>query len=223
MSDTISLPEATEAVRASVDQRLLEAVTRALHTQLRSRSPEDAALAVTAWVDALTDGDNAREPRGGGMTAVRRRELIEQGVYTEKQLAAAERRVANGSLVRRIRDSKAALLDEALTAAEVAKLLGIDSSRVSHRRSDGALYAFQNGRTPFYPAWQFDGDRPLPNLTAVLAAAPHSIGPASLGGIMTRPQASLRDGDRVFTPRDWLIEGHNVDKVAAILSARTHR
>lgn len=70
----------------------------------------------------------------------------------------------------------------ALTAAEVAELLGITEDAVRKRARRGKLLALPRGGHSLYPAVQFDLDRrcPVPGLDAVLALLDTESAPAKL-------------------------------------------
>lgn len=70
----------------------------------------------------------------------------------------------------------------ALTAAEVAELLGITEDAVRKRARRGKLLALPRGGRSLYPAFQFDLDRRclMPGLDAVLALLDTDSAPAKL-------------------------------------------
>jgi len=92
----------------------------------------------------------------------------------------------------------------ALTAAEVAELLGITEDAVRKRARRGKLLALPRGGHSVYPAFQFDLDRrcPVPGLDAVLALLDTDSAQAKLRFFLTpdedlgaAPIEVLRDGD----------------------------
>jgi hypothetical protein len=92
----------------------------------------------------------------------------------------------------------------ALTAAEVAELLGITEDAVRKRARRGKLLALPRGAHSVYPAFQFDLDRrcPVPGLNAVLALLDTDSAPAKLRFFLTpdedlgaSPIEVLREGD----------------------------
>ena len=108
-----------------------------------------------------------------------------------------------------------------LRRGDVATLLGIDPSRVSHQVTAGRLYSYpgNNGR-PVFPDWQFAaaGDRPtdndstpaavtIPHLAAVVAAIPAGSHPMAVRTFMTTPNPDLSVAESALSPRDWLIGG----------------
>jgi hypothetical protein len=92
----------------------------------------------------------------------------------------------------------------ALTAAEVAELLGITEEAVRKRARRGSLLALPRAGHSVYPDFQFDLDRrcPVPGLDAVLALLDADSVPAKLRFFLTPdedlgapPIAVLREGD----------------------------
>lgn len=105
--------------------------------------------------------------------------------------------------------------------AEVAQLLGITPSRVSHRQSDGQLYAFRAGPGRLlYPDWQFEKGAPvLPHLGRVLGAIEPGANPAALRRFMLTPDPDLLIAGRPVSPRDWLLAGGDIEEVVSLVSS----
>lgn len=96
----------------------------------------------------------------------------------------------------------------ARSRSQVAALLGVDVTRVSHQTTAGDLFSYRGGRSrPVYPDWQFTGSAVLPHLRAVLAAFPTGSHPVPVRAFMTSPDDALTLGDRPACPRDWLVGG----------------
>lgn len=102
----------------------------------------------------------------------------------------------------------------------IASLLGIDESRVRHRRGAGDLVAYKMGRNLRYPRWQLmpgpAGSVPLPGLKKLLAVLPDAMHPAEIAGRMLLPQAALEINGRSVSPRDWLIAGGEADALREV-------
>lgn len=107
------------------------------------------------------------------------------------------------------------LVQESLSFAEAALLLGVDRSRISQRVSHRSLWGFQLGRSKRLPRWQFTPDGLLPGLDVIVKAIPDGLLPASIAGFMTTPQDEL-DG---LVPTDYLSTGGNPQAVAALLES----
>jgi hypothetical protein len=106
---------------------------------------------------------------------------------------------------------------ESLTRGEVAELLGIDESRVSHRLRAGSLYSYPgaSGR-PRYPSWQFPGGKSLPHLADVLARVPAGTHPVTVRTFMTTPDDALRLDGAAVSPVDWLAAGGPAEPVVEL-------
>lgn len=92
--------------------------------------------------------------------------------------------------------------------AEVAHLLGVSPSRVSHRQAEGDLYSFSagNGRR-LYPDWQFAGKAALPHLKALLRALRPEIPAAVVRRFMSTPDSDFTINGENVSPREWLLAG----------------
>lgn len=169
----------------------------------------------------------ARRPRGTGMTADRAKRLVESGTYTEEQIARAEANIAEGSLARRIRETRLSTIHDSLSTNEAAERLGIEATSVRQRTSKKLLYSFLSGKNRRYPNWQFmSGNQGvLPHLASLVAEIPSDLHPAVVRGFMTTPKESLyfnapseSGADKPYvTPAEWLAEGGSLDRVLSIL------
>jgi excisionase family DNA binding protein len=106
------------------------------------------------------------------------------------------------------------LRDSALTVAEAARQLGVDTSRIRHRIAAGRLVGWKDRGGWRLPAWQFAETGVLPGLETVLAAVPPDQPALVVAAFMTTPQQDLLTGDRPCTPRDWLLAGGDPRRVA---------
>lgn len=102
----------------------------------------------------------------------------------------------------------------ALSQGDVAILLGKSEQAVS---KDPHLLRIRNrdGR-PVYPVMQFDGRRPLPGLSEVLAVLYDALEPLTIASWLTAPQRSLA-GAR---PLDVLRDGQPSSALTVISAAR---
>jgi hypothetical protein len=120
---------------------------------------------------------------------------------------------------RRLREETTAeaamdVIASTLSVEAVAKLLGVDRTRISHRLSRRALWAVDVGSRRRLPDWQFRAGRELPGLASVIEAIPSSAHPADVAGLMTTPQDEL-DGR---APVDHLASGGNPAPVADLVA-----
>lgn len=110
------------------------------------------------------------------------------------------------------------------TRRQVAELLGVDASRVSHQVAQGRLFAYPAGNRPAFPDWQFrsadeSGPGGLPHLAAVIAAFPTGSHPVTVRSFMTTADDDLIVGGRPVSPREWLVSGGDPSTVVDL--ART--
>lgn len=107
------------------------------------------------------------------------------------------------------------LIGSAMTLDETALALGVSRSRVSHRISDGSLWAFAIQGRRYVPRWQVAGDgRALPGLDVVVPAIPSNLHPLAIEGFMTTSHEEF-DG---AAPVEWLARGGDAGEVAAWLT-----
>jgi hypothetical protein len=117
------------------------------------------------------------------------------------------------------RSAATALLEaaESLSRAQVAQLLGIDESRVSHRLREGSLYSYPGaGGRRRYPSWQFPSGSPLAQLAEVLSHVLPGTHPVTLRTFMTTPDDALLLDGAAVSPVDWLTAGGSAEPVAAL-------
>jgi len=185
-----------------------------------SRGPNDE-LAISVLRESA-DLLNRRQPRGGALSSDQARFLIDSGDFTEEELAETEENVARGDLAEEERKTRLEALTAALSAAEVAEMLAIDTSRVRHRQAKNNLYAFLAGTKRRYPTWQFTGDKAqpvLPGLSRLIKAFPEDMQPATVQGFMSTPQEDLLVNDERVTPTEWLKQGGAPQSVVDILDS----
>jgi len=105
-----------------------------------------------------------------------------------------------------------------LTRNEVAALLSIDPSRVSHQIAAGRLYSYPGSQgRPVFPDWQFitvtnnrgishpaPTTSVLPHLAAVIAAFPAGSHPVAVRTFITTPSPDLSVRGHAQSPREWL-------------------
>ncbi|MCP2202703.1 DNA-binding protein [Lentzea flava] len=112
----------------------------------------------------------------------------------------------------------AVLRDSALTVAEAARQLQVDTSRIRHRLGVGRLVGWKDRGSWRLPAWQFAGTGVLPGLETVLAAVPSDQPALVVAAFMTTLQEDLPVDGKPATPRDWLLAGGDPRRVADLAS-----
>jgi hypothetical protein len=111
----------------------------------------------------------------------------------------------------------AAVLAGALPVAEVARRLGIDTSRVRHRLAARQLLGIRRTDGWRLPAWQFGVDgHVLPGLELVLRALPGDVHPVVIARFFASPAPELRMGRAAVSPREWLAGGGDPAIVVAL-------
>lgn len=114
---------------------------------------------------------------------------------------------------------QAVLRDTALSVAQAADRVGVDTSRIRHRVSSRRLIGWKDRGGWRLPAWQFTDNDVLPGLETVLAAMPGDQPALVLANFMTTPQEDLEIGERPVSPREWLMAGGSAQRVAEFASA----
>lgn len=201
----------------SHDEEVRDSVAHLWETVREVGGDTDLLLGVLEEVRSSLAG---RQPRGGGLTEDQAAFLVESGAMTADQLEEAEASVARGDLAELERRTRLEAVTRSLSTGEVAELLGIDVSRVRHRKAKDGLYAFPVGAKLRFPTWQFTDapeQRVLPGLTAVVRAIPDDMRAPSVLGVMTTPQEDLLVDGAQVTPPEWLASGGDPQAVVDIL------
>lgn len=110
----------------------------------------------------------------------------------------------------------AVLRDSALTVAEAARQLQVDTSRIRHRLGVGRLVGWKDKGSWRLPAWQFAGNGVLPGLETVLTIIAQDQPALVLAAFMTNAQEDLLVDGTPTTPRDWLLAGGDPRRVAEL-------
>jgi len=111
-----------------------------------------------------------------------------------------------------------ALLEESLSAADAAKRLRVDVSRIRQRLRDRSLYGVEYDGSWRLPRFQFEGRLVLPGLAQVLKALPSDLFPLDVVDFFLLADPELRtDRDTApFSPRAWLLAGRPIEPVVAL-------
>lgn len=107
----------------------------------------------------------------------------------------------------------------ALTVNEVAHMLGVGSSRVRHRISEGSLYALPSqgrGTERKLPRWQFVDDESIPHLAQVTQALPEEFATLDVKAFFAHARIDHPDGQRTVNVTEWLISGGAPEPVAEL-------
>ncbi len=111
-----------------------------------------------------------------------------------------------------------ALLEESLSAADAAKLLRVDVSRIRQRLRERSLFGIEYEGSWRLPRFQFERRLVIPGLARILKEIPSDIFPLDLVDWFLLPEPDLRlEADTApRSPREWLVSGRPVDAVATL-------
>jgi hypothetical protein len=110
----------------------------------------------------------------------------------------------------------AALIASSLTVPQAARRLGVDGSRVRQRLAARTLYGIKLPEGWRLPLFQFDGDRLVAGISAVLPHLDPALHPLAVIHWFTLPDPDLILDDRPVSPRDWLRSGGDPAPVIAL-------
>ncbi|ORV44639.1 hypothetical protein AWC02_14910 [Mycolicibacter engbaekii] len=160
----------------------------------------------------------ARRPWAATLTADEAGLLDDAGLVPDRE-AYAE--VAADAAARMGR-----LYSTAYTAAEVAKGLGVNDSRIRQRRLNHTLWAIDDGGAWVYPAVQFElidnrGAFALKHVRGLDRVLPHlltkGLHPTAVAGFLLTPQHELRIDGQPKSVREWLLHGESEEPVVDLI------
>jgi hypothetical protein len=113
-----------------------------------------------------------------------------------------------------------ALLEESLSAAEAAKLLHVDVSRVRQRLRERSLFGIEHEGSWRLPRFQFERRLVIPGLAQILKALPPDLFPLDVVDWFALPDSDLQlESDTApMSPREWLLSGRPVETVVKLAS-----
>jgi hypothetical protein len=111
-----------------------------------------------------------------------------------------------------------ALLEESFSAAEVAKLLRVDVSRVRQRVRERSLVGIDHEGSWRLPRFQFERRFVIPGLAQILKVLPQDLFVLDIVDWFALPNADLElDSDaEPLSPRQWLLSGRPVEMVVSL-------
>jgi hypothetical protein len=111
-----------------------------------------------------------------------------------------------------------ALLEESLSAADAAKLLRVDVSRIRQRLRERSLFGIEYEGSWRLPRFQFERRLVIPGLAQVLKQLPSDLFPLDVVDwfLLPEPDLQLEDGTAPRSPREWLMSGRPVDAVVTL-------
>lgn len=139
-----------------------------------------------------------------GLTAAEQAALIAAGLRLE--------RTSGRDLVAESAVRFAALAEHSLTAEQVAKKIGMTSSRVRQLIATRELYSFRLDGKRLVPDFQIRDGALVPNIGEVNQAIPETMHPLGVYSFYHLENVDLLVDDEqevLRTPLDWLIEGRD--------------
>lgn len=159
------------------------------------------------------EGGLLRDFRSTGLSE-REEELLDAG-----GLEAAPQGTGAPDAVARTAAEFAELVVESYSVEKVSSVLKVNDSRIRQRlcSEERTLYGFKVGSGWRVPKFQFQRNKLVPGIEAVVASLPHDLDPVSTKRWFTSPSADLEldDGSHV-SPLDWLRMGRPPAVVAEI-------
>jgi hypothetical protein len=110
------------------------------------------------------------------------------------------------------------VLEESFSAAEAAKLLRVDVSRVRQRLREHSLFGIEHEGAWRLARFQFERRFVIPGLAPVLKALPADLFPLDVIDWFVLPDSDLQlDSDaEPLSPREWLLAGRPIAAVVAL-------
>lgn len=138
-----------------------------------------------------------------------------------RQLGATLRPVEANELgpVAGLAAAHAELLASSLRVTDVAKRLGVDTSRVRQRIYARSLYAYKHEGRWLIPPFQLQRHNLVPGLDSVVSGLPPVLHPVAVSRWFTTPNTELLVDDLTVSPIDWLGVGGSSDELAALAAA----
>jgi hypothetical protein len=172
-----------------------------------------AARAALARNRPLTTASRPDHRSNAELSAAETAALRAVGAFKEK----APVRAVNDPLIKS-QAQYMALLEESLSAAEAAKLLRVDVSRVRQRLRERSLFGIEYEGSWRLPRFQFERRLLIPGLAQVLKSLPADLFPLDIVDWFVLPDPDLQlDSDTVsLSPRDWLLSGRPLEAVVTL-------
>lgn len=111
-----------------------------------------------------------------------------------------------------------ALLEDSLSAADAAKLLRVDVSRVRQRLRERSLFGVEYEGSWRLPRFQFERRLVIPGLAQALKSLPPDLFPLDVVDWFVLPDPDLQlDSDTApLSPREWLLSGRPIEAVTTL-------
>lgn len=111
-----------------------------------------------------------------------------------------------------------ALIETSFTTAEVARMLNVDVTRVRQRLRERSLFGFDHEGEWRLPRLQFQRNKTLPGLAAVLKALPLDLNPLDVAEwfMASNLDLEIEKSDTPLSPRVWLLSGRELETVVEL-------
>jgi hypothetical protein len=147
------------------------------------------------------------------LSAAETEALRSVGAFRDKASVRAE----NDPLIRS-QAQYMALLEDSLSAAEAAKLLRVDVSRVRQRLRERSLFGIEYEGSWRLPRFQFERRLVIPGLAQVLKSLPPELFPLDIVDwfVLADPDLQLDSDTDPLSPREWLLSGRPIEAVKTL-------
>jgi hypothetical protein len=111
-----------------------------------------------------------------------------------------------------------ALLEDSLSAADAAKILRVDVSRVRQRLRERSLFGIEYEGNWRLPRFQFERRLVIPGLAQVLKSLPPDLFPLDVVDwfVLSDPDLQMDSDAAPLSPRDWLLSGRPIEAVITL-------
>jgi hypothetical protein len=113
----------------------------------------------------------------------------------------------------------ATLLASSFKVDDVAKMLGVDPSRIRQRLKERSMYGIKTREGWRIPRFQFDGCRMIPGVERVIAAMPIDEHPLGFFNWFTLPDPDFWIDDVSVSPSEWLRHGGDPARVVELAAS----
>ena len=111
-----------------------------------------------------------------------------------------------------------ALIETSLTAAETARVLRVDVSRVRQRLRERSLFGVEYEGEWRLPRFQFERKHVLPGFAEVVASLSAEANALEVAEwfLSPNPDLEIEDGEAPLSPREWLLRGSSPSRIAEL-------
>jgi len=111
-----------------------------------------------------------------------------------------------------------ALIETSLTAADAARLLRVDVSRVRQRLRERSLFGVEYEGEWRLPRFQFERNHVLPGFAEVVTSLPAETNALETAEwfLSPNPDLEIEAREQPLSPRDWLLRGMPPERIARL-------